>query len=198
MNFFSKHIIKVIARMRFPKDPKKQSEFVQKTGGVEEIALDPFEIINIPDVIAARTLWLRLERIEAHAKMILETRDDPRHDIVKKIPPMINDAIRRIECGLGCGFQVAQIEKLCEQADMVFIGPLADAAVKTKRQRSDGGRNSHGLTDEERKQRNAHIQEEINRLCKKISYTEACRRVARQFRLSFTTVRNSTQNPTVR
>lgn len=58
--------------------------------------------------------------------------------------------------------------------------PLAVTARKTEGQRRRGGLDSHGLTAEERQERNRLIQAEVDRLCleRGLSYSRACATVA--------------------
>lgn len=65
-----------------------------------------------------------------------------------------------------------------------------------RRERAEGGANSHGLNVEERKIRNNQMQDEINRLCAKgQSYSSAQKIVGRKFKLHPDTVRKTTKNP---
>jgi hypothetical protein len=73
----------------------------------------------------------------------------------------------------------AQNEIELAQVEETFV-PLAVDAVETKKQRSESGKNSHGMRAADRRKRNEWIQSEINRLCleRGFSFKRACARVA--------------------
>ena len=80
-----------------------------------------------------------------------------------------------------------------------FLSPGIEAIAqvkKTKEERSSGGANSHGMTQEERKQRNDQLQPEIERLCHAgKTYSSAKIIVGRKFELHPRTVGKYTKNP---
>jgi hypothetical protein len=89
--------------------------------------------------------------------------------------------------------------------DEAYLLPLAARGEKVQKERRDGGLNSHGLSEEERKEMYAKCQLEINQLCleKGHSYLRACELVAGKISeinpekqtIHKDTIRKNTTNP---
>lgn len=68
-------------------------------------------------------------------------------------------------------------------------------AEKTHRGLVSGGKNSHGMDEHKRAQRDKLIQETINDLCRRHSYSRACTLAASTFELSADRIKKITNNP---
>jgi len=125
------------------KDKNKNTTLINKydlpVKGLKNSAGSQATLNNFLDFVKEAqkpSLLKYLDRREETSKEILENKKDPRIEIVKKIPPLINTARNTINNNRDSGFYIASIEKLCGEANMITLSPVLNMGKKYSKSQS--------------------------------------------------------------